>query len=242
MSRSEAAIRIGELSLRSGVPVATIKFYIREGLLPRGEVTAPNQARYDERHLRRLELIGTLQRTGLSLAVIGQALRAMEGSAGESPEFMLLALGALPLLRPLESGVEPDPAVEAQAAAMLRAMAVERGWHVDEAAPIWDETVRALTAILSAWPEGLTGEGLGHYAAAAEDLAAFELADDWNPAVAPADTLAYVVLGTALFEPLILDLRRMAHVDRSYKLRMKRLREGTAGADVVSSSGQSPDD
>ena len=60
----EATIRISELSRRSGVPVPTIKFYIREGILSRGESTAPNQARYSEEHLNRLALIGALQQAG----------------------------------------------------------------------------------------------------------------------------------------------------------------------------------
>ena len=47
-------MRIAELSRRSGVSVPTIKYYLREGLLAAGERTGPNQARYDEAHLRRL--------------------------------------------------------------------------------------------------------------------------------------------------------------------------------------------
>ena len=42
---------MGELSRRSGVPIPTIKFYLREGLLPPGVATAANQADYDEEHL-----------------------------------------------------------------------------------------------------------------------------------------------------------------------------------------------
>ena len=42
-------MRISELSARTGVPVATIKYYLREGLLPEGERTAPTQATYADR-------------------------------------------------------------------------------------------------------------------------------------------------------------------------------------------------
>ena len=37
-------MRIAELSQTTGVPVPTIKYYLREGLLPAGELTSPNQA------------------------------------------------------------------------------------------------------------------------------------------------------------------------------------------------------
>ena len=57
-------MRISELSRHSGVPVSTIKFYIREGLLPSGVRSQRNQASYDEAHLRRLDLIRSLQEAG----------------------------------------------------------------------------------------------------------------------------------------------------------------------------------
>jgi DNA-binding transcriptional MerR regulator len=41
------SMRIAELSRRSGVSVPTIKYYLREGLLPPGERTSPNQALYN---------------------------------------------------------------------------------------------------------------------------------------------------------------------------------------------------
>ncbi len=46
-------MRISELSRRSGVSIPTIKYYLRDGLLPAGRATAANQADYDEDHLRR---------------------------------------------------------------------------------------------------------------------------------------------------------------------------------------------
>src|SRR6476659_10282813 len=58
-----------ELSEASGVPVATIKFYLRERLLPAGERTHPNQSLYNDAHLRRIRLIRALIEVGgLSVA------------------------------------------------------------------------------------------------------------------------------------------------------------------------------
>ena len=73
MTHGAAMMRISELSRRSGVPVATIKYYVREGLLPAGEPTAINQALYDERHLARIELIRALREgADLSIATIAR--------------------------------------------------------------------------------------------------------------------------------------------------------------------------
>src|SRR5690349_17506711 len=72
-------MRISELSRRSGVPVATIKFYLRERLLHDGELTSVTQARYDESHLARLQLIRALTGpAGLSLAKTREVLALID--------------------------------------------------------------------------------------------------------------------------------------------------------------------
>ncbi|MFJ3906121.1 MerR family transcriptional regulator [Streptomyces sp. NPDC090025] len=64
-------MRIGELGRACGVSTATIKYYIREGLLPAGHLTSTNQARYTEDHLHRLRLIrALLELGGLSVAKV----------------------------------------------------------------------------------------------------------------------------------------------------------------------------
>jgi DNA-binding transcriptional MerR regulator len=64
-------MRLAELSRRSGVARSTLKFYIREGLLPAGNPTGRNQAVYGPDHLERLALIRALREVaGLPLEVI----------------------------------------------------------------------------------------------------------------------------------------------------------------------------
>ena len=43
-------MRLAELSERSGVSTATIKYYLREGLLQPGRRVTATQAEYDEEH------------------------------------------------------------------------------------------------------------------------------------------------------------------------------------------------
>jgi DNA-binding transcriptional MerR regulator len=65
-------MRISELSQASGVPVATIKYYLREGLLHEGQLTSATQAQYDQSHLARLRLVRALLGAGgLSVAAAG---------------------------------------------------------------------------------------------------------------------------------------------------------------------------
>src|SRR5215204_7327588 len=73
------AMRISEVARRAGLPVATVKYYLREGLLPAGSLTAPNQADYGEPHIRRLRLIRTLREVGgLEIERIGRVIAAIE--------------------------------------------------------------------------------------------------------------------------------------------------------------------
>lgn len=72
-------MRMAELSAQSGVPVATIKLYLREGILQAGTRTSPNQALYEDAHVRRLRLIRALREVGdLPLATIKQIVSALD--------------------------------------------------------------------------------------------------------------------------------------------------------------------
>ncbi|MEU7974590.1 MerR family transcriptional regulator [Micromonospora sp. NPDC049089] len=72
-------MRISDLSRYTGVPVATIKFYLREGLVPPGRLTGRNQAQYGEAHRRRLLFIRAMTGIGqLELSTVMELLTAIE--------------------------------------------------------------------------------------------------------------------------------------------------------------------
>jgi DNA-binding transcriptional MerR regulator len=78
-------MRMAELSAESGVPVATVKYYLREGLLPAGRRIGPNQAQYSRGHLKRLRLVCALREIGgLSLAEVAEVLAVLDAGR-ESP-------------------------------------------------------------------------------------------------------------------------------------------------------------
>jgi DNA-binding transcriptional MerR regulator len=83
-------MRISELASQTGVPIATIKFYLREKLMPEGIRTSATQAQYDESHVARLRLIrALLGPAGLSVAAAQQVILAIE----EPPESLYELLG-----------------------------------------------------------------------------------------------------------------------------------------------------
>ncbi|MFE9562567.1 MerR family transcriptional regulator [Streptomyces sp. NPDC006487] len=86
-------MRIGELARSTGVSVATVKYYTREGLLPSGERTSPNQVSDSASHAHRLRLIRAMPEVGgLSIAAVREVLgevdsprRTVHGTARRRP-------------------------------------------------------------------------------------------------------------------------------------------------------------
>jgi DNA-binding transcriptional MerR regulator len=82
-------MQLKELSSQSGVSSASIKYYLREGLLPAGERVYATRAQYSARHVERLELIQALRRiVGLNIEQIRGLLRMADDGA---PRLELLA-------------------------------------------------------------------------------------------------------------------------------------------------------
>ncbi|MFD7686806.1 MerR family transcriptional regulator [Streptomyces sp. NPDC059781] len=207
-------MRISELSRRSGVSNATIKYYLREGLLPPGRATAATQAEYDETHLRRLRLIRALTGVrGLSVASAKQVLDAMTEHRADTHELLGIAFG----IRPADSGTpaegeeEGEALAEAnpEAAALVDAM----GWSVSARNParrIIDETLRTLRSLDVEYD----WEALLPYAELAERTARYDL-DRLETVTDPLEKAERAVLLTFLLEPALMALRRLAQENES---------------------------
>lgn len=81
-------IKIGEIAKRSRVPPSTIRYYVRQGLLPEPTKVNKSMAYYDERCIERIQAIRHLQDTKyFPLSVIRNILRRMdEGLSLEEAE------------------------------------------------------------------------------------------------------------------------------------------------------------
>lgn len=60
-------MRIGELAAQTGVNIETIRYYEREGILPKPARTANNYRRYSQRHRRRLRFVRRTRDLGFTL-------------------------------------------------------------------------------------------------------------------------------------------------------------------------------
>ena len=198
-------MRVAELSARSGRSIPTIKYYLREGLLPPGRRTAGNQAEYDEEHVHRLRLITTLVEVGkLPIATVRSVLRAIDDDSMSMHEVLGVAHRGLALRG--AGGVLSVPVEEAQGDVdrFLEGL----GWEVKADAPAKIVLAGALASLRAlGWRVG--AEVFDRYAALADELAEWELAR--TPEGAPRSrTVEAVVVGTVVFEVAFLALRRLA--------------------------------
>ena len=189
-------MRMSELSRATGVPVATIKYYLRQGLLPAGRPTAATQAEYDEAHVQRLRLVRALVDVGgLSLTAAKAVTDALDAGDG-------LYAGVSAAHDALPPAADRTAAPE-RAAAALRVL----GWEVDpESAGLFqlDAALAAVEAV--GLPAG--EERLRAYAAAALAVARIDVGT--MPPGDPAEAVRFAVVGTVMYEPVLLALRRLA--------------------------------
>ncbi|WP_438855477.1 MerR family transcriptional regulator [Agromyces sp. M3QZ16-3] len=206
-------MRISALADASGVAVATIKFYLREGLLHPGVATSATQATYDASHVRRLALIRALTGpVGLSVHQARAILTLVDDPGGDLYATLGRAVGALPPPTEAPPAGDPDPYPRARAA--LEAL----GQVYD---PRFPAVAQLETALAAAEDAGLpiSPERLLAYGSAVRELAAYDLE---RMPEEPRAAVEYTVLGTALYEPVILALRRLAHQDIAARLDLGR--------------------
>ena len=202
-------MRMSELARRSAVPVPTIKYYLREGLLPAGTPTSATQAAYSEAHLERLRLIRVLREVGqVPVAAVRAVLAAIDDPAQGLPGVLALAHHALG--PPPPAG--PDAEHRTARTAVLEFIAA-RGWLVDPAAPSVDVLAAALVALQRV--NGPCGpEVFTPYAEAADRIAREELATV-DPSAGTGEAVAQIVVGTVVFEQALTALRRLAEEHHS---------------------------
>ncbi|WP_371624245.1 MerR family transcriptional regulator [Streptomyces sp. NBC_01116] len=205
-------MRISELSRRSGVATATIKYYLREGLLPPGRATAATQAEYGEVHVRRLRLIRALTGVrGLTVSAAKDVLDVVNEGEADTHELLGLVFGIRP---PAEEGAADGAADGAAGDATdggvreVDALIAEMGWTVSEHNPA-RETITQTLHTLNSLGMDYGWRALLPYAALAEQTATLDL-DQLQGPDDPLEKAERAVLLTVLLEPALLALRRLA--------------------------------
>ena len=192
-------MRMSQLSEVTGVPVPTIKYYVREGLLAPGARSLPNQASYDDSHVRRLALIRALLAIGqLSIASARRVLDAIDSEIS-LPEAFEVAQHAAS--EALDHGAVPQAALD-------RLDGLLAGWRYLPNNPGRIGAARILATL-----EEVEQRDLSDFVTKYSGLALGVAEADLDEVAARPDRAAKVetvVIGTVLGDALFAALRRVA--------------------------------
>ncbi|MFJ6050675.1 MerR family transcriptional regulator [Streptomyces sp. NPDC092307] len=218
-------MRLAELSERSGVAIATIKYYLREGLLPPGRRVSATTADYDEGHLRRLRLVRAMIQVGqVPVARVRQVLAHVDDDSLGRTMRLGAALWALPREPERADGKsdggddregedEAMTAARAEVDQLLRTLGWSTARELGELSPVHRSLVAAvatLTRLGYPWDAAL----MAPYARLMHQVAARDL-DFVETFPTEAEKVETAVAATILFQPVLKALHRLAQEEES---------------------------
>jgi len=201
---------MSELARRSDLPVATIKYYLREDLLHHGEAVGATRAQYDESHVRRLRLVRALiEVAGMRLDDVRRVLDAIDDESLSWHE----AIGSAHTRLAQPVNATASDAERERVDALL----ARHDWELAEQSRHRDALAAAL-ASLAALGHPPSDETLDTYAEAANliserDVSSLKETDR-------AEAAEHAVVSTLLLEPVLLILRRVAQENSSRRRAM----------------------
>jgi DNA-binding transcriptional MerR regulator len=195
---------VSELAQRADVPLATVKYYLREHLLHAGETTGPRRAEYDDSHLRRLRVLRLLREVGgvpvTSLRQIADALDDESRSVHDVMTMVADVITAGP-------SITADPESLDMVDEVLDAM----GWCGIRAESMDRLRLAALVSLLNGpGPLAASALVLTFYAGLADQLARAEVAlvDD---TAERSELLEQMVTGSVVYGQVFELLRQLGH-------------------------------
>lgn len=204
-------MRISELSEATGVPIPRIKYYIREGLVPRGD-TALNPGGYDDSHVHRVRLVRALVTVGgMPIDAARTVVDEIDADDPSIPKAVGPAISAISRRPTSDSSSSGDRAEK-----LVDSLIESRGWTIAD-----DEPARAaFSDAVATMLDMDLADMLGHlevYAEAADRIADADIASIDGEADLSA-IVAKTLVGTVLGEVFISSLRKLAHADRARRM------------------------
>jgi DNA-binding transcriptional MerR regulator len=208
---------LSELAERADVPPATVKYYLREGLLAPGEVTGPRRAEYDEAHLRRLRVLRLLREVGgVPVSSLRQLTDALDDP--DLPVHDAMTLIADVVAAGPEPGAQDEPSL-----AMVDTVFRDMGWNGIRPESVDRVRLAALVSLLNRpGPLGANVEILRYYAGVADQMARREVAMV-DHSRERSELLEDMLTGSVVYGQVFALLRQLGHEHHHRRLR-------TAGA------------
>ncbi|MFJ4619389.1 MerR family transcriptional regulator [Streptomyces sp. NPDC088812] len=207
-------MRLAELSERSGVSTATIKYYLREGLLPPGRQINTTTAEYDEEHLRRLRLVRAMIQVGrVPVATVREVLGHVDDDSLGRTVRLGAALWALPQVPEPDTEDEHVRTAQREADALLHTLGWANARQLTSLSPAYRSLVVSVAALRRLGYDW-DAELLVSYARLMHRAAVLDL-DFVETRESEAERVETAVLGAILVEPMLQALHRLAQEEES---------------------------
>jgi DNA-binding transcriptional MerR regulator len=199
-------MQVSELVRATAVPLATVKYYLREGLLPTARKITARSSEYGEEHVRRLTLLRLLREVGaIPVGRLRELVDAVDNPRLTEHEVFAHASDAI-----ASSAAVPPDAADAESRAVVDRVLADIGWTgVRRDAVDVDNLARVVTQIRRTGLFVLNADTLAHYAVAADAIGRTEierLPDSDDRAV----RLERMVVGTVAYGQVLTILRRLS--------------------------------
>ena len=207
-------MRLAELSERSGVSVATIKYYLRERLLRPGHQVNATTSEYDEEHLRRLRLVRAMIQVGrVPVATVREVLGHVDDDSLGRTIRLGAAMWALPQVREPDEDDEYVRAAHQEVDRLLDLLGWENAKQLSTISPAY----RSLVVSVAAFRRigyGWGAELLAPYAELMHRTAVLDL-DNMETHPSEEEQIEFAILGAIINEPILQSLHRLAQEEET---------------------------
>jgi DNA-binding transcriptional MerR regulator len=207
-------MRLAELSERSGVSVATIKYYLRERLLRPGHQVNTTTSEYDEEHLRRLRLVRAMIQVGrVPVATVREVLGHVDDDSLGRTIRLGAAMWALPQVREPDEDDEYVRAAHQEVDRLLDLLGWENAKQLSTISPAY----RSLVVSVAAFRRigyGWGAELLAPYAELMHRTAVLDL-DNMETHPSEEEQIEFAILGAIINEPILQSLHRLAQEEET---------------------------
>ncbi|MEW1829536.1 MerR family transcriptional regulator [Streptomyces sp. NPDC088196] len=207
-------MRLAELSERSGVSVATIKYYLRERLLGPGHQVNATTSEYDEEHLRRLRLVRAMIQVGrVPVATVREVLGHVDDDSLGRTIRLGAAMWALPQVREPDEDDEYVRAAHQEVDRLLDLLGWENAKQLSTISPAY----RSLVVSVAAFRRigyGWGAELLSPYAELMHRTAVLDL-DNMEEHPSEEERIEFAILGAIINEPILQSLHRLAQEEEA---------------------------
>lgn len=199
---------VSELVRRTSVPLATVKYYLREGLLQPGRRVTARSAEYDESHVRRLRLLRILREVGgIPVGRLRALVEASEDTGLSVHDMFARATEAL------AAPPRPPSDHREQAVAIADRLLARAGWSDVRPESANREALVGVIEVIADRGE-VSDRALDLYAGTADEVARAEIAS-LDERKDRAELLEDMVVGTVVYGELLGVLRRLAEEHHS---------------------------